>query len=160
MPLDGGADRDRPRGRHRPVLDRLRRFRLLEQVLQRRDRGLGLRELRLQAVEVRADQRVAGADIRRREHRAHRVDRHVEIAEAADHLRGRDLIGRVVAVAVARIDVGGLEQTDAVVVAQRLRAEMRHPGEVTDRQRRGHVAHAPPSREGKVNCLTFPIGEA
>jgi hypothetical protein len=46
--------------------------------------------------------------------------RHIERAEPADDLGGRDLVGAIPAVSGAGVDIGRFQQADAVVVAQRL----------------------------------------
>ena len=65
---------------------------------------------------------------------------HVELAEATDDLRHRDLIGAVPAIPGVVVDVGGVEHADAVVVAQRLDAQVGGAREVADRQERTHAA--------------------
>ncbi len=67
-------------------------------------------------------------------------DRHFQIPQAADHLSGRDLIRKVVAVAGVGIHLGRLQQAHLVVVPQRLHTQMGHPGELTHRQA---CCHAP-----------------
>ncbi len=79
------------------------------------------------------------------------VQRHVQVAEPADHLGDGDLVGRVAPVAGVSVDVGRLEQPDPVVVPQHLDAHMGGAGEVADRQgRRWHV-QCEPSPGGRVN---------
>jgi len=75
---------------------------------------------------------------------------HVEGSEAADDLGCGDLIGLIAAIAGVGVDSGGLEHADAVVVAQRLDAEVRCPSEATDRQGRGHVLEYRVSPQGRV----------
>jgi hypothetical protein len=53
---------------------------------------------------------------------------------AAADLRRGDLSRRVVAVAGVRVDVSRLEEADAVVVAQRLHAQVCRPGELAGGQ--------------------------
>ena len=84
--------------------------------MERRDRVLRVLELLLHRLEVIEDRPVPGGEIGRLEHRAHLLDRHVEVAEAADRLGGRHLVGAVVPVSAGRVDVGGFEEPHVVVV--------------------------------------------
>src|SRR5215475_8869662 len=79
-----------------------------------------------------------GVEVRRGEDGLQLRDRHVEVAQPADHLRGRNLLVGVVAVAAARLDRARLEQADLVVVAQRLHAQMHRGRELPDRDSRFH----------------------
>ena len=78
-------------------------------------------------------------------------ERHVEGAEPADDLGGRDLPGRVVAVAGVRVHRGRLEQPHLVVVAQRFDAEVSGAREVTDGQG-CHLAIVNPPVTGQSNA--------
>jgi hypothetical protein len=60
--------------------------------------------------------------------------RHIERAEPADDLGGRDLVGAIPAVSGVGVDIGRFQQADAVVVAQRLDVQVRCAGEVPDGQ--------------------------
>ena len=107
---------------------------MLEQVAQGGNGALRPGEAFFQAAEVRGDQVVARPEIRRSQHGLDVVQRHVEAAEAADDLGGRDLIRRIAAVTGLLIHIGGLEQADPVIVTQRLDAQMSRASEVTDRE--------------------------
>ena len=137
---DGGADGERGGGGQRAVVDRTRRARRGEERLQRRHRVLGALELVLHRLEVVDDGPVAGREVGRLEHRAHLLERHVEVAEPADGLGGGDLVGAVVPVAARRVDLGRLEQADVVVVPERLHAQVRHLRELADGEARRHGA--------------------
>lgn len=65
------------------------------------------------------NQLIPGGQVGRRDDGVDLLERYFEQAEPADDLRGRDLVG-VATVASHRIDVGRLQQADAVVVAQGL----------------------------------------
>ena len=78
-------------------------------------------------------------------------DGHLQAPQAADDLGERDLILGVVAISVAGVDLAGLEQPDFVVVAQRLDAQMRRPGEVSDADFRSHAKQYRLSPWGRVN---------
>ena len=75
------------------------------------------------------------ASVGRLEHRPHVVERHVEVAQAADQLSGGDLVGRVEAVAVGGVDRRRREQADVVVVVQGLHAQVGHAGELAHGER-------------------------
>src|ERR1700722_20877214 len=101
------------------------------------------------------DEVVAGGQVGSRDDRVDLLQGHVERPEPADDLSGRDLIGGVAAMPCARVDVGGLEQADAVVMAQRLDTQVRGPGEVTDGQRAVHVAsmRSPPMGDTSAQMI-------
>jgi hypothetical protein len=80
-----------------------------------------------------ADRCVARFEVGGREDRLNVVQRHVEVAEAANDLRDRNLIGRVAPISRIGVDAGGVENADAMVMAQRLDAQVRRPSEVPDR---------------------------
>ena len=90
--------------------------RAAEQVAERGDRVLRAGQVFLQPAQVRRDQLVTGRDAGRAEDLPDLVDRHVQVAEPADDLRGGDLLDGVPAVSGERVHVGGLEQPDAVIV--------------------------------------------
>ena len=129
---DDRRDAGRPDGRDAPVLDHRRVRRRLQQVAQRFDRGPGLRQLGLEPAEVRGDEGVAGRGVGSVEDRLDLADRHLQIPQAADHLRGRYLRGGVVAVARAGVHGGRFQQADLVIVPERLDAQVRNAREVTD----------------------------
>ena len=147
--VDDRRDAGRPGGRDAPVLDRRRALRRLQQVAQRVDRGPGLRQLGFQPAEMRGDEGVAGRGVRRVEHRLDLADRHLQIPQAADDLRGRDLLGGVVAVARAGVHRGRLEQPDLVVMPQRLDAQVGDAREVADREPCCHQAIVNPPLTGQ-----------
>ena len=66
-----------------------------------------------------SNQLVPGGYIGRGEDCPDLVERHLQRPEAANHLGDLDLVGRVPAVAGRRVDGGGIQQADAVVVAER-----------------------------------------
>jgi hypothetical protein len=107
----------------------------------------------LERGEVLRDEQVARREVLRREHLAHPLHGHLEVTEASDDLRDRDLGERVAAVARARIDGGGLEQADLVVVPQRLDAEVGDAGEVSDRE---HAPMVDPPAGGESSA-TIPL---
>jgi hypothetical protein len=78
------------------------------------------------------------------------LDSHVEATETADDLRRGDLSGGVAAVPRPRVDVDRFEKPYLVVVAQRLHAEVRDPGELSDRQGARHARQSPPSPYRRV----------
>ena len=96
-------------------------------------------ELLLQVPEVHEDRLVAARDIGRVEDGSDVFDRHIELAEPADRLRRRHLRGRVAAVPLVCVDVDRLEHSDVVVVPERLHAQIRHLGELADRQQGIHA---------------------
>ena len=134
LDIDHLADRGRRDRLHAPVPDGRGGRRVLEQVAQGGNGALRPGEAFFQAAEVRGDQVVARPEIRRGQHGLDLVQRHVEAAEAADDLGGRDLIRRIAAVTGLLIHIGGLEQADPVIVTQRLDAQMSRASEVTDRE--------------------------
>ena len=81
------------------------------------------------------DELVASCRLSGGDHGMDLLQWHVEGAEAADDLGGRDLVGCVAPVAGVGVDVGGFEQADAVVVAQRFDVQVGRAGEVPDGQR-------------------------
>jgi hypothetical protein len=151
LDLDRVRDRRGNARRHAYVLDlgRAKRCVRVEQVAQRRRRLLSALERGLEPVEVVGDHRVAGGDVKRREHGLDVLQRHIELAEAADDLRHGELIGAVTPVARIWIDVGGLQNADAMVMAQRLDAQVGGPREVADAQGSAH---------GLAVCA-LPLGE-
>ncbi len=131
---DGG---DGPR-RHRAQLDLDLSGVGSEQLAQRGDRGPGAVELLLQAPEVARDQLGAPLRIVGGEDRLDLGQRHVQLAEPVDDLRGRDLLARVVAVAGELVDARRLEQAGLVIAAQRTHAQVGECGELADRQSWAH----------------------
>jgi len=129
-----------------------RAVRRLQQVAQRLDRGPGLGQPGLQPVQVRGDKGVAGRRVRCGQHCLDVGDRHLQVAQPPDDLRGRDLPGRVIPVARARVDRGRLEQPHLVVVAQCLDAEVSRAGEVAHREPCCHQAIANPPVAGESNA--------
>jgi hypothetical protein len=136
-------------GRHAAVLDRRRAARWLQQVAQRLDRGPGLGQLGFEPVQVRRDQVVAGRRVRRGQHRLDVRDRHLQVAQPADDLGGRNLPGGVVPVAGVRVHRNRLEQPHLVVVAQRLDAEVSRAGEVAHGKSGCHQAIVDPPVTGE-----------
>jgi phosphonate transport system substrate-binding protein len=59
------------------------------------------------------------------QHSMNPVQRHIQVPETADDLGRRDLVDRVPPVSGVRVDVGRRQEPDAVVVAQRLDAQVR-----------------------------------
>ena len=89
------------------------------------------------------------------EHRLDLADRHLQVPQAADDLRGRYLLGGVVAVAGARVHRGRRQQPHLVVVPQRLDAQVGDAGEVADREPCCHQAIVNPPVTGQS---TAPAG--
>src|SRR4029077_11705599 len=81
------------------VLDHRRRFWVFEEVTQGGHRALGLDQGVLQSGQVSGDELRASGLVGRPQHPSDVVDGHLEIPEPADHLSGRDLGGRVSAIA-------------------------------------------------------------
>jgi hypothetical protein len=121
---DGGDGRGHRRA-DPVVADRCDGGRAGEQAAQRRHRGLRAGQVLLETRQVRGDELVARAQVSRLQHGVNLVERHVQIPETADDLGCRDLAGRVPAVSGVRVDVGRRQEPDAVIVAQRLDAQMR-----------------------------------
>jgi hypothetical protein len=140
---DGRGRLDRPVG-HRGGLSGARK-----QAAQRVDRGVRLRQLRLQPVKMRRDQRVAGRGVGRGEHRLDVRDGHLQVTQPADHLDRGDLRHGVVAVARVRVHLGRLQQAHLVVVPQRLDAQVRDPGELAHRERPSHGLSVNPPPAGE-----------
>jgi hypothetical protein len=113
-------------------VDRRRGLRA-QQVAQRGDGALRTREAFFQAVQVGGYEVVARCQVGSGQDGGDHVQRHVQIPEPADDLRGRDLVRRVEAVPGLWVHLGGLEKADLVVVTQRLVAQVRRSGKVTDR---------------------------
>src|ERR1700712_1499585 len=97
----------------------------------------GRRQSLLEVGEVVGDERGTLADVGA-EQADDVADGHVQVAEPTDDLRGRDLVGRVVAVARVPVDPLGWQQAGLVIVAQGLDAQGRHGGEPADAQQRRH----------------------
>src|SRR5579871_1266936 len=114
---------------------------------------LRLDQLALQTGEVRGDELGARGLVGRAEHGADLAERHVEVAQPADHLRVLDLLRAVAAVSRCGVDVGGNKQTEVVIVAQRLHAELRRLGEIADTEGSGHATEYECSRNGRVKTL-------
>jgi hypothetical protein len=111
----------------------------------------------LETLQMRRDHRVARHEIWRGEDLVNRVKRHVELAESGDDERLGNLVGAVAPVAGELVDLSGLEQPNAVVVAKGLDGEVRGPGEVADADRRSrHHYEYRLSPEGRVNRARRP----
>ena len=134
-----------------------------QQIAQRGDRVLRAGQPFFQPVQMGGDELVARLDVRRGQDLLDLLDRHVQIPEPPDDLRGRYLVGGVPAVARVRIHIGGLQQADPVVVAQRLHAQMGRAGEVADRQAVLHdpSLHPPLGGESRPVCgVDHPLAAA
>src|ERR1700722_17743958 len=94
------------------------------------------------------DQTVACREVGGRQYGLDLGDGHLEIPEPADHLGGRNLLSGVVAVAVAGVDLVGLQQPNLVIVAQRLDAQVRRTREVADRDPLPHPPSIDPPPAG------------
>ena len=153
VPVDDGTDGNRADGRDRPVLDRQGRPVPVEQRLQRSNGRLGALERLLHALQMRHDRLIADGDVGRVQDDADLLEWHVEVAEPADDLRDRNLAGRVTAVAAGTVDLRRAQEAHVVVMAKRLHAQMRHPGELTDGQQHAHVlsVHPPPTGESSAD---------
>jgi hypothetical protein len=108
--------------------------RRLEELTQRCGCLLGARQGHLEAPQVTGDQLVTGRQVRGGDDGMDLFQRHVKGPEPPDDLGGRDLVSAITAVPGGRIDIGGHQQADAVVVAQRLDGQVRGAREVPDRQ--------------------------
>jgi hypothetical protein len=93
-----------------------------------------------------SDLAVPGLEVGRRKDRRDLVERHPEIPQPPDHLRRSDLAGVIGPIAGEGVDGGGLKDAHVMVVPERLDAQVRHPGEVTDGQHRRHDLSISPSR--------------
>jgi hypothetical protein len=60
----------------------------------------------------------AQARVLRGEDPGHLGERYVQLAEAVDHLSGRDLLARAVVVPAVRVDRGGLDESGLVVAVE------------------------------------------
>jgi hypothetical protein len=122
--------------RHSAVLNRYRccMGRGFEEVTQRCGSLLGSRQRHLQAPEVTGDQLVPGGQVRGGDDGMDLIQGHVQGPEPLDDLGGRDLVSAVASVPGVGIDIGGFQQADAVVMAQRLDVEVRGAREIPDRQ--------------------------
>ena len=139
-------------GRDRPVLDRQGRPVPVEQRLQRCNGRLGALNRLLHALQMCQDRLIADGDVGRVQDGADLLEWHVEVAEPADDLRDRNLAGRVTAVAAGTVDLRRAHEAHVVVVAKRLHAQMRHPGELTDGQQHAHVLSVHPSPTGESSA--------
>ena len=98
------------------------------------------------------DELVASVEIGGGDDRLDLFQRHLEGTEAPDDLGGRDLLGGVAPMTGVGVDVGRLQQADAVVVAERLHAEVGGAGEVTDGQGRAHSPSMRPPPRGDTSA--------
>jgi hypothetical protein len=108
------------------------------------------------------DHPVAGLDVGSLKHNVDVLERHLEVAEAADDLRRDDLLRGVAPVPAVHVHVDRLQQAELVVVAKHLHAQVRGPGEVAYGQRRGHRSSVTlPLWESQTPnpTLTFPRRE-
>jgi len=133
--VDDGGDGGRAGRGHAAMADvgARRVLGVVKQVPQRGDRVLGAGEAVLKPAEVRRDQLVAGTGVGRGEDALDLVDRHVQLPEPPDYLRGGDLVCGVTAVPGELVHISGFEQSHSVVVAQRLDAHVCRAGKVADR---------------------------
>src|SRR4029078_2104112 len=99
-----------------------------------------------------ADRRVAGANVRSLDHRPYIVERHTQLTQTPDHLRRRYLRELVAPIPGVGVDLRGGQQTDLVVMAQRLDAHERHPREVADADERAHAARMKPPVTGESSA--------
>ena len=116
----------------------------------------GSGKLRLETIEVGDDQPVTRLGVGRGEYGLDLRDGHLQAPQPADDLRDRDLILGVVAIAVAGVDLAGLQQPDVVVVAQRLDAQLRCSREVADRDAGSSCPQYRPSPCRRVNRKRGP----
>ena len=106
----------------------------LEKTPERGHRFLSAGQAAFEALEVGDDDLVASGQVGSSYDRSDLVQGHVQRPEAADHLSGRDLVSGVAPVAGGRVDVSGFEESDPVVVVERLDAQMRRSSEVSNRE--------------------------
>src|SRR5579862_8926139 len=90
---------------------------------------------------MRRDYRVTRHEIWRGKDLVNRVERHVECSESGVDERLGNLVGAVAAVAGELVDLNGLEQPNAVVVAKGLDRQVGGPREVADADRRWRHHH-------------------
>ncbi len=133
-----GPDPDHRRGGNRAVLHRERVARWPQQCPQGRDHLRGAAERLLHALQVLGDRRVAGGLVVGRQHGLDVGHRHLQQPEPADQL-GLLHLRNSVAPVPGRIHLGRGQQTDVVVVPQRLRREMGKAGELADRDQCLHA---------------------
>src|SRR5262249_11939897 len=139
------TDRERTDRSHAPELDGdRRRLRPLQQPPQGGDGRLRLIQLPFHPLQMGDYRLVAERDVLRLQYSSQLVQRHGQVAEAADDLGRRDLAEVIVAVTRGRVDVARDQHTDLVIVTQRLDAEMRHTCEITDRKADCHLLRQPP----------------
>src|ERR1700722_9936734 len=84
--------------------------------------------------------------------------REFQVAQYPDQARLSDLVVPVASVAAFGVDRCRCEQANRVVMPERLGGQPAGPGELPDAQqlvRCGHAADRKPSRDGKVNWLSF-----
>ena len=108
------------------------------------------------------DHPVAGLDVGSLQHNVDVLERHLQVAEAADDLSRDDLLCGVPPVAAVHVHLGRLQQAELVVVAKHLHAQVRGPGEVADGQRRVHERSLTLPRwesQTATPLLTFPPWE-
>ena len=108
------------------------------------------------------DHPVAGLDVGGLKHDLDVTERHLQVAEAADDLRRDDLLWGVAPVPAVHVHLGRLQQAELVVVAEHLHAQVRGPGEVADRECRGHersVTLPPRESQTATPLLTLPHWE-
>ena len=106
-------------------------------------------EFGLEPAEMRGDEGIAGRGVGRVKDRLDLADRHLQVPQAADYLRGRYLCGGVVAVARAGVHGGRFQQADLVVVPERLDAQVRNAGKVTDCEPCCHLVIVNPPLTGQ-----------
>src|SRR6266581_263990 len=150
---DDASDRGRGDGGHAAQLDaggHVAGRGRCQQGAQRGDGPLRSAEFFLQAAEMGNDPLVAGAQVGSGQHALNLLQRHAQVTEAADDLRGGDLAGSIAPLAGVRIDLGRLEEADLMVVAQRPDGHVGGAREVADRQVPRHAAHYPGCRRGRV----------
>src|ERR1700759_2633884 len=124
------------------------RYRPLQQFAQLDVGTPGPGQVILETIEMANDQPVTNRGVRSGEYRLDLRDWHLQTPQAADDLRDRNLIRGVIAIAVGRVDLTGLEQPDLVVVAQRLDAQVRRAREVADRYTGSHPCSIDPPPAG------------
>ncbi len=109
------------------------------------------------------DEPVTGLQIRSLQDGADLVQGHAQIPETADHLCRRDLIDGIPPVPGVWVGVCRFQEPDAVIVAQRLDAQVGGPGEVTDGQGSGHPSSIGPPPRGESRpgtAIDPPAGAA
>jgi hypothetical protein len=149
--LDDVLDRGHRRGGDRAQLDLQWGGFRLQQPPEGGHRGPRPVQLRLQPLQVVGDQGRTHTRVGRAQDALDLGERYVELPQSVDDLGRRDLVRVVVAIAGQLVHLGRLQQSAFVVAAQRAHAQVRHPGELADRQ---HARSVHPLPERKRSAIS------